>query len=240
MEQFVTLEKARLWTTSNGKGIPLLLCNGGPGCDDYLGPVSALIEDRCQVVRFEPRGCGRSTYDGQYGLATTIADMEAIRQAYDIDRWVVGGHSAGPDVALAYALAYPSRVLGLIGIAGGRIVNDRDWSAVYREKRDTIGEDYGGKEFIADPAVNRMGNADWKAFIKRPTLLKDLAALQIPATFINSEQDIRPNWPTRQLAQLLPRGRYVEIAGAAHCSWLTHSEELKKEICTALEIIQAG
>ncbi len=235
IERYISINSTRLWTISEGQGTPFLLCNGGPGCDDYLKPVSELIEDRCQVIRFEPRGCGRSTYDGQYDLETTIHDMEAIRKAYGIERWIVGGHSAGPDVALAYALQYPDRIIGIIGIAGGRIVNDRDWSAVYRKNRDTIGESYGGKEFIADPEVNRIGNASWKAFIKRLTLLQELAHLNVPATFISASQDIRPNWPTQQLANLLPQGRYVEIAGAAHCIWLTHAEALKAELQQALD-----
>ena len=55
----------------------------------------------------------------------------------------------------------------------------------------------------------------------------EIADLPIPATFINGSEDIRPSWPTRQLAALLPNGRYVEIAGAAHTVWLTHADELR-------------
>jgi len=43
-EQFVDSEGAWLWTISEGKGIPVVLCNGGPGCCDYLAPVAALLE----------------------------------------------------------------------------------------------------------------------------------------------------------------------------------------------------
>ena len=59
-------------------------------------------------LRFEPRGCGRSTWDGHYDLDTLLADAETIRAAYAVDRWIVAGHSAGVDVALAYALRYPA------------------------------------------------------------------------------------------------------------------------------------
>ena len=37
----------------------MLMFNGGPGCDDYLGLVAEMIDDMCRVIRFEPRGCGR-------------------------------------------------------------------------------------------------------------------------------------------------------------------------------------
>lgn len=226
MEKFIDIDGTRIWTIAEGIGTPLLLCNGGPGCDDYLKPVSLLVEDICRVTRFEPRGCGRSDYDGQYGLDQTVADMEAIRTAYGVDQWIIAGHSAGPDLALAYALEYPDRVIGIIGIAGGRIVNDRDWSAAYHRNQEDRGEDWGGKVFTADPQVNKMGTKSWRDYLKRPDLLRAISTMEIPAVFINAGEDIRPNWPTRQLAALIPAGEYHEISGAAHYIWLTHANEL--------------
>ena len=240
-ERYVSSGTARLWTCAGGAGTPLLMFNGGPGCDDYLGPVAAMIGDRCRVIRFEPRGCGRSDWDGSYDLDTLLGDADTVRAAHAVERCIVAGHSFGPDAALAYALRHPSRVLGLIGIAGGRLVNDRTWSAAYHRGLQEVGEDLGGVVFTADEAVNRDGNRDWKEYIKRPTLFRAIADLRIPATFINGGEDIRPNWPTRQLAALLPRGEYVEIAGAAHTIWLTHAAELRAELRRAVaRIVESG
>src|SRR3954469_2707338 len=119
-EQFVNSAGARLWTIAQGSGLPIALCNGGPGCCDYLTPVAGMLDDIAQVIRFEARGCGRSEAIPPYTVATCLADLEAIRQHYRIGRWIVGGHSAGADLALAYALTYPEYVLGFICIAGGR------------------------------------------------------------------------------------------------------------------------
>lgn len=226
-----------LWTSVNGHGLATIFCNGGPGCDDYLGAVSVLIEDQCRVVRFEPRGCGRSDWDGCYDLNTTIEDIEFIRRAYNLERIVLVGHSAGPGVALAYTIRYPENVLGIIGIAGPSVVNDRDWSATYHRNLERDGEDYGGKVFIADEDVNKLGNETWTAFIKRPALLRELSQLSVPAIFINASNDIRPNWPTQQIANLIPRGEYHEIEGAAHCIWLTHAEELRRKLIHAISVI---
>ena len=117
-ERYVTSGRARLWSTASGRGTPLLTFNGGPGCDDYLGPVAEMIDDLCEVIRFEPRGCGRSDWDGNYDIDTLLTDAEAVRREYGAARCIVAGHSFGPSAALAYALRYPSCVMGLIGIAG--------------------------------------------------------------------------------------------------------------------------
>ncbi len=227
MDKILNNNGTKIWTTVNGQGFPLILCNGGPGCDDYLEPVSKMLEDLCQIVRFEPRGCGRSDYDGNYDLETTLGDIEFIRKEYNFNQIIIGGHSAGPGVALAYTIKYPQNVVGLIGLAGGKIVNDRKWSEIYHENLEKQGEDYGGKIFQADPEVNKIGNKTWSEYIRNPNLLSDIAGINITAVFINAEKDIRPNWPTQQIANLILKGEYYEIKDAAHSIWLTHYDELK-------------
>jgi proline iminopeptidase len=227
MEKFLTHNQTRLWTISEGNGTATIFLNGGPGCDDYLGQVSSMIEDICEVVRFEPRGCGRSIWDGHYDLATNIEDIEFIRKQYGFEQVLLVGHSWGPDLGLAYLLKYPGRVLGLIGLAGGRIVNDRDWHAAYSAGSDA---EHASSpfEFHADPEVNVIGNATYKEFIKQPGLLEDISKISCPVTYIGAGNDIRPNWPARQLAALIKNGRYKEIPEASHYIWITHSQELSE------------
>lgn len=237
-ERYLQSDTARLWSCTAGRGVPLLMFNGGPGCDDYLGPVAAMLEDRCRVIRFEPRGCGRSDWDGQYSLQTLMRDADAVRTAHGAAACVVAGHSFGADAALAYALRHPHRVLGVIGIAGGRLVNDRTWHAAYRRGLEEVGEDYGDVTFTADPRVNPDCNRSWRTYIQRPALFRQTADLAIPATFIHGTRDIRPGWPARQLAALLPHGEYVEIEGAAHTIWLTHGPELQEVLHRAIHRIR--
>jgi proline iminopeptidase len=239
VERYVNSAHARLWSTISGidSGVPLVLFNGGPGCDDYLGPVARMLEDRCRVVRFEPRGCGRSERDGKYDFDTLLCDAEAIRQCYGFERWIVAGHSAGPNAALAYAIRYSKSTLGVLGISGGKVVDDRRWSELYHSRLESVGEDNGGQQFDADPDVNRQGVTTFREYCRRPQLLRELSTLAVPCVFVNASEDIRPNWPTKQLAELIPRARYLEIAGAAHYSWLTHPRQLQHELQSALDYI---
>jgi proline iminopeptidase len=229
-EIYVDSDGGRLWTTTDGQGVPLMLCSGGPGCCDYLGPVAAMVDDLVQVIRFEQRGCGRSAAIPPYDVVTCVQDLDNIRRHYGLDRWLIGGHSWGPDLALAYALQYPNRVLGLIGIAGGRIHNDREWHKVYKQRLAEGGEVQPDYEFPPNMMVNQAVGAAWKQYIQRPTLLREIAQLRIPALFVYGDRDIRPSWPVEQLANLMPKARFHLIEGAAHCIWLSHAAELKASL----------
>ncbi len=238
-EHFVDYGNVRIWSCVSGQGRDVLLWNGGPGCDDYLAPLAAMLERRCRVVRFESRGCGRSSRDGNYDLATTVADAESVRRYYGMSRVIHVGHSQGPNHALVHALLYPDVVQGIIGIAGGKVVDDRHWSEVFHRNHADQGEDLGGLEFDADPEVNLIGNRTYRDFCRTEAFLRRLAELQQPVAFINGGADIRPNWPTRQLSALLPRSRYVEIAEAPHMLWFTHAAQLEHELHDALDWLQA-
>lgn len=230
LETFAQNGGVSLWTVSQGSGLPVLLCNGGPGCCDYLEPVAAMLDDVAQVVRFEERGCGRSTPAPPYEVLRSVADMERIRQHYRIDAWVVGGHSWGCDLALAYALTYPERVLGILAISGGRVVDDRRWHEAYAYGRDHLGEVFPEMVYPVSGEVNAQMNASWKAYIKTPSLLKRIAQLTMPALFVYGDADIRPSWPTEQLAELIPNGRFERIAGAEHLIWATHADALREHL----------
>ncbi|WP_128644848.1 alpha/beta fold hydrolase [Rhodococcus sp. BS-15] len=46
--------------------------------------------------------------------AHLIADIEALREHLGVEAWIVNGASWGSTLAVAYALAHPERVLGVV------------------------------------------------------------------------------------------------------------------------------
>jgi len=54
--------------------------------------------------------------------------------------------------------------------------------------------------------VNKIDHLSWREYIKNPNLLHDIANINVPAIFINAGKDIRLNWPTEQLANLIKKG----------------------------------
>jgi proline iminopeptidase len=118
MVERVQVPGATLWTASGGAGLPAVLCHGGPGLSDNLGPVAAMVEDLARVHRYDQRGSGRSRSSGPFDVESFVADLEALRRHWGHDRWLVGGHSWGANLALFYALQHPDRTLGVIYLAG--------------------------------------------------------------------------------------------------------------------------
>jgi proline iminopeptidase len=111
------------WETSGDPdGIPALVVHGGPGSGATASWRRFFDPSVYRVVLVDQRGCGRSTPsagDWSVSLAdnTTdalIADFERLREMLGIDRWLLLGGSWGSTLALAYAVAHPDRVSGLV------------------------------------------------------------------------------------------------------------------------------
>ncbi|HEX7381850.1 MAG TPA: prolyl aminopeptidase, partial [Nevskiaceae bacterium] len=101
----------------NPQGRPAIFLHGGPGggCEpwhrQFFDPA------RYRIVLFDQRGCGRSTPHAELRENTTwdlVADIERIREALGIERWLVFGGSWGSTLALAYAETHPEHVTHLV------------------------------------------------------------------------------------------------------------------------------
>lgn len=107
----------------NPRGRPALYLHGGPGSGLGARFYRERFDlGRYRVVGLDQRGCGRSrppAGEMPESLATNttdalIADIEALREHLGIEGWLVAGVSWGTTLAMAYALAHPGRVRGLV------------------------------------------------------------------------------------------------------------------------------
>lgn len=138
MQQYeiVSIPGCSLWTTHQGNGPALVCCHGGPGLWDCLAPVAEMVDDLVTVYRYDQRACGRSTGGPPYNVATAVADLDALRDHWDLPLWVILGHSLGASLALAYCLAHPSRVQALIYLSGTGI--DASWKEEYHRNQEAL------------------------------------------------------------------------------------------------------
>ena len=101
----------------NPHGIPVVVLHGGPG--GGCSPAMRRYFDPgvFRVILFDQRGCGRSRPHASVHANTTwdlVADIEVIRSAVGIDRWICFGGSWGATLALVYAISHPERVAHLV------------------------------------------------------------------------------------------------------------------------------
>ena len=101
----------------NPDGVPVLFLHGGPGAGIAPAHRRLFNPNRFHCVLFDQRGCGQSQPHGEIADNTTqhlIDDIEALRTAFGIDRFVLFGGSWGSTLALTYAIAHPENVSRLI------------------------------------------------------------------------------------------------------------------------------
>jgi proline iminopeptidase len=176
-------------TCGNPDGIPALVLHGGPGSGCTPWHRRLFDPAAYRVVLFDQRGCGRSTPhasepDADLRRNTTpnlIADIERLRAALGVERWLLLGGSWGSTLALAYAQTHPDRVRAIVlwGVTTGRR-SEEDWlfrggvaplfpeqwdrllAGLPEDERDgDVVEAYARLLFDPDQDVRRRAALDW-------------------------------------------------------------------------------
>lgn len=101
----------------NPVGVPVVVLHGGPG--GGCSPMMRRFFDPSvyRVILFDQRGCGRSRPFASVENNTTwdlVSDMEKIRTALGVSRWIVFGGSWGATLALIYAQSHPESAAYLV------------------------------------------------------------------------------------------------------------------------------
>ena len=118
---YAPIQDGKLYYEEEGKGIPLVLINGGPGNTHHgFHPYFSQLKGVARVIYYDQRGTGKSSTDATgktYTVAQAVEDLESLRKALKIDKWVLLGWSYGGLLAQLYALAYPEHCAGLVLVA---------------------------------------------------------------------------------------------------------------------------
>src|SRR5437667_7349 len=143
----VELDGVRLFTRRAGDGPQVVVLHGGPGAHhDYLLPQYDLLARGRTLLYYDQRGGGRSPVgrDTPVGWREHVADLEALRRHWSIDRLTLLGYSWGVLLAVLYWLEHPERVdrLALVSPAPARAA----WRAEFERR-------FAAR--MADPRIDR-------------------------------------------------------------------------------------
>jgi len=118
-EGYISVTGGKVWyqITGDGKGVPLLVLHGGPGCPhDYLEPLRYLSDER-QVIFYDQLGCGKSDRPDDARLWLTerfVEELRQVRQALGLQQVHLFGHSWGTILAADYIFTQPTGLQSVI------------------------------------------------------------------------------------------------------------------------------
>lgn len=107
----VARQGATLHYERSGSGPRLIYCNGSGTTIDAVRPLLDMLSAQYELIAYDHRGMGRSTFDGSpYTMADLAADAAAVLDDAGWDRCLVAGLSFGGMVAQELAVTWPERV----------------------------------------------------------------------------------------------------------------------------------
>jgi proline iminopeptidase len=169
----------------NPAGRPVVFLHGGPGSGCNPNQRRFFDPAYYRIILLDQRGCGRSKPLGcieDNTIEHLVVDIESLRDLLGIKSWLVFGGSWGSTLGLAYALAHPDRVAGLIlrGIFLSR-TSELDWflndvKHFYPEswekllaylpttERDSHLNAYARRIFSDDTTISLPAAVSWNAY----------------------------------------------------------------------------
>jgi proline iminopeptidase len=160
-------------------GVPALFLHGGPGSGSQHTHRLLFEPDRFHAILFDQRGAGRShPYLATHANTTQhlVADIERIRAHMGFDKMLIVGGSWGSTLALAYAVAHPERVSGLV-LRAMFLGSDEEVDWAFRRAPAELRPDLYDGFVSALPEAERADPL--KAYVAR--LASDDASLRDPA-----------------------------------------------------------
>lgn len=125
----------REWGDADAPAIVLM--HGLRGYSATWRNLAAALSDRWRLVAFDARGRGSSDWDPQHNYYTDayLADLEAVVDTLDLQRFVLLGHSMGGTTAYCYAAKHPDRLNALVveDITAGSSVSGAGYERIVAE-----------------------------------------------------------------------------------------------------------
>jgi pimeloyl-ACP methyl ester carboxylesterase len=229
----------------HGSGPPLLLTHGFSATSQmWRGQVRALAPAH-RVITWDLRGHGKSGSPEPlelYAESHAVADMEAILDACGVERAVVGGLSLGGFLALAFHLAHPERVRGLLLFDTGPGYR----SPKGREGWNRLAEDFArrfrerGLEALgagAEVRVSSHRSAEGLARAALGTLrqfdsrvIDALSEIRVPTLVLVGEKDAPFRAAADYMAEKIPGAVKVVLPGAGHAANIDRPVEFNEAV----------
>jgi pimeloyl-ACP methyl ester carboxylesterase len=240
---YVERGDATVYCEWSGEGPGILLTHGySASAEMWRGQVPALARRHCTVV-WDIRGHGRTeTADepSAYTEAASLGDMAAVLDAAGVDRAVVGGLSLGGYLSLAFRLAWPSRVAGLILADTGPGFRREESRAVWNAEAEEIARGHeapgpdrssGGEGGVSHGSPSGLVRAARGILPQHDArVIEALPDIDVPTLVIVGEGDTPFRSAADYLAAKIPGATQVVIPEAGHDANLDQPDAFNRAV----------
>ena len=222
----------RLYYTESGEGDTLILLHGNGDSHEYFAAQTEFFSEYRRVIAIDTRGHGRSPMGTEpFKLATFADDLYAFLWRHNITKTDILGFSDGGNIALLFALKYPSYVRKLI-LNGANL----RFSGLTLKTGAEILASYikfcALAPFSRDAAKKK---ALYRLMVAEPKIdPAELHAITAPTLVIVGDKDMIRLSHSRLIADSIPRARLVVLPGD-HFIAQKNPEEFNRVVSEFLE-----
>jgi pimeloyl-ACP methyl ester carboxylesterase len=235
--------------TGSGSAAVLLTHGYGATSAMFDSSLAALAGAGYRVITWDLRGHGGSACPADpaaYSAASALADIAALLAEAGADRAVLGGHSLGGYLSLAFTLAHPEQVAGLVLIGAGPGFRNAAAREAWNERAARTAERFEqrGLAALGGPQELHGGqhrDAAGLARAARYTLtqadarvIDGLPGIDVPALVIVGEADSAFLGAASYMTGKIRGARQVVIPGAGHAPNVDQPAAVNAEITAFL------
>jgi pimeloyl-ACP methyl ester carboxylesterase len=221
---------------------PMVLLHGLTGHAHIWDHMAPDLAQEYRLLAPDQRGHGDSAHTDTYATHDFVADLEALRQHWGLERFVLMGLSMGGHNAIAYAAAHPQRVSHLIIIDIPPRLDPKSWPTRAQLEAEARAGHAPFATFVAAVENARAGNPTapeenlryrthwnldasrtlkWDAKVQvtwdPADLTKTLEQIRIPTLLVRGGKTYAlPEAIAAQMIAALPDGELAEIAESGH------------------------
>lgn len=237
----------------HGSGPTLLLTHGFSATAEMWKPNIAALSQRYRLILWDMRGHGQTDSPNdpyQYSADLTVGDMDALLDIGGEKQAVLGGHSLGGFMSLAYQLLHPERVRALMLFDTGPGYKKDEARAGWNKRAEAMAKNFAEKGLAAlgrsaEVLACTHRSAQGLAFAARGMLaqrdarvINSLGSIKVPTLVLVGDKDEPYFAATDYMASKIPGARKVVIPNAGHAANIDQPEAFNGAVLEFLSHVE--